>query len=276
MKDFRADQLDVVLDSRRILRAIDLHVHAGEMLGLIGPNGAGKSTLLRALAGVQPAAGHIRLDGKELSTLNPLERARRIAWLAQNGPVHWPMNIARIVALGRQPWHEAEAVTHEKTQRLLDACALGSLSERHYDTLSGGEKARVLLARALAGDPELLLADEPTAALDLSHQLEVMERLRAHCRRGNAVIVVLHDLRLAGHYCDRLQFLKDGKTLVSGPPRQVITSHWLKTVYDIRLRDGRDALEAFSLNWRLRHHEHEASPDAALPGQKQPLIEEDP
>ena len=259
MRDFRADRLDVVIDDRHILKAIDLRVRAGEMLGLIGPNGAGKSTLLRALAGVRPAAGHIRFDGVELSTLSPLERARRIAWLAQSGPVHWPLSIAQIVALGRQPWHEAEALTREKTTRLLDTCGLGDLAERRYDTLSGGEKARVLLARALAGDPELLLADEPTAALDLSHQLEVMALLRAHCRRGNAVIVVLHDLRLAGHYCDRLQFLKGGSTLVSGTPPQVITAHWLETAYGIRLREGRDALEAFSLNWRLRERNYSAN-----------------
>ncbi len=252
MKAFRAERLDVAIGDRQILNAIDLHVRGGEMLGLVGPNGAGKSTLLRALAGIQPTGGHIRFDGAELSALTPLERARRIAWLAQNGPVHWPMDVARVVALGRQPWHEAEALTQRKTTRLLAACGLGDLAERRYDTLSGGEKARVLLSRALNGEPELLLADEPTAALDLSHQLEVMELLRAHCRQGNAVIVVLHDLRLAAHYCDRLQFLKDGRTLVSGAPRQVITAHWLETAYDIRLREGRDALEAFSLNWTLR------------------------
>ncbi len=252
MKYLQAFGIGVELGAHAILRAIDLRLRDGEMLGVIGPNGAGKSTLLRALAGIQPASGRILLDDHELAALEAEQRARRIAWLAQNGPVHWPLSVARIVALGRLAWRESAAATETATRETLRRVGLLELAERRHDHLSGGERARVLLARALNGDPELLLADEPTAALDLAHQLEVMNLLRAHCRTGHAAIVVLHDLRLASHYCDRLLLLKNGRALVDGTPQQVITAHWLEQAYDIRLRDGIDAREAFRLEWMAK------------------------
>lgn len=135
-------------------------------------------------------------------------------------------------------------------RRVIAQTDLHHLTERQFPTLSGGEKARVLLARALAGEPQYLLADEPVAALDLAHQLEVMDLLRQHCNHGGSVVVILHDLRLASHYCNRLQLLLDGETLAVGPPEGVIGDDNLKRAFGVKMREGVGAIDtAFSLTW---------------------------
>jgi len=250
-----ASGLSLSLGGQPILHRISLQLKAGEMLGLIGPNGAGKSSLLKIIAGiVKPSAGELLIDGRPLDRLSGLERARSIAYLGQSGTAHWPISVARIVALGRLPhlgsWRNASSEDRRIIDQALRRTDLLALSERPFPTLSGGEKARVLLARALAVEPKILLADEPVAALDLSHQLEVMDLLRQHCNDGGTALVVLHDLRLAAHYCDRLQLLHQGRTLDVGVPESVINDTNLQQAYGVRIRQtGGSLMDAFALTW---------------------------
>lgn len=250
-----ASRISLNLGGQSILRQISLQLKAGEMLGLIGPNGAGKSSLLKIIAGiVDPSAGELLVNGRSLRSLPGRERARSIAYLAQAGTAHWPISVARVVALGRLPhlgsWRNAGSEDLRIIEQALRRTDLLDLSERPFPTLSGGEKARVLLARALAVEPNILLADEPVAALDLSHQLEVMDLLRQHCNDGGAVLVVLHDLRLAAHYCDRLHLLYQGQTLATGTPSSVINDSNLQQAYGVSIRkQGGTLIDAFALTW---------------------------
>ena len=252
----RADGLSYVRGGRLILDQIDLALGRGEMLGLIGPNGAGKSTLLRLLAGVlSPDEGSLSLDGHPLDALDRRERARRIAYLPQLNQIAWPLSVERLVELGRlphlEPWQQPGAADRSVIERVIVQTDLLELRQRAFDTLSGGEQARVLLARALVTEPDILLADEPVAALDPAHQLDVMALLTDHCEAGQSVIVVLHDLTLAAHYCDRLQLLLDGATLDEGLPEAVLNEDNLAEAYAIELAEpDADALTPFNLPWR--------------------------
>jgi iron complex transport system ATP-binding protein len=244
----RGDQL--------ILKQIELNLNQGEMLGLIGPNGAGKSTLLRLLAGViAPDSGQLWLDEIPFETHTRKTRARRIAYLPQNNQVAWPLHVERLVALGRiphlEPWQSLGTSDQAIVERLIKQTDLLDLRQRRYDTLSGGEQARVLLARALVTEPHILLADEPVAALDPAHQLDVMQLLAQHCKEGHAAIVVLHDLSLASHFCHRLQLLLHGTTLAVGAPEEVLTKDHLACAYAIELTHMDMSRHApFSLPWR--------------------------
>ncbi|MFK7856963.1 MAG: ABC transporter ATP-binding protein [Granulosicoccus sp.] len=227
----------------RIIDNVSLHVDAGELVGLIGPNGAGKSTLLAALAGIEkPAAGTITIDQKNLRTIPAGKRAEHIAWLEQLGSVHWPVTVERLVMLGRIPhlaaWSRATSTDQQAVEKaMLDAgCEL--LSNRQVTTLSGGERARVLLARALATEPDLLFADEPVSALDLGHQLQTMQVLRDFSRDHRAALVVLHDLSLAARYCDRLYLINHGKVVADGQVAAVLTPQNLADVYGVRVISG--------------------------------------
>jgi iron complex transport system ATP-binding protein len=227
--------LGVTLGGHRILSGIALDIRAGELVGLIGPNGAGKSTLLKAVAGLLPHTGTIALFGR--SDLDRQERARRLAYLPQNGQVHWPLAAREVVALGRLPHRPPfvgpSAADHAAVERALAEAHASDFAARTIDTLSGGERGRVLLARALAGTPELLLADEPTAALDPRHQLHIMARLGACAAGGVAVIAVLHDLALAARSCPRLVLLDRGRVVADGSPDSVLTPDRLARVYGI-------------------------------------------
>ena len=250
-----ASDVSLNLDGQTILHHVTLQLDAGEMLGLIGPNGAGKSSLLKIIVGIlDPTSGNLRLQGRPLRELPDQDRARQIAYLAQAGTAHWPISVERVVALGRLPhlgsWHNASTADRRAIERALQQTGLVALAGRPFTTLSGGEKARVLLARALAVEPLVMLADEPVAALDLAHQLEVMDLLRAHCDAGGAALVVLHDLRLAAHYCNRLQLLYRGETLATGRPESVISNANLRHAYGVEIRHQAESLmQAFALTW---------------------------
>ena len=256
-KQLSGKRLGVSLGGKAILHEIEFDLNAGEMLGLIGPNGAGKTTLLRVLAGLlEPTEGILTLDGTKMASIESQQRARQIAYLAQSGTTHWPMSVERIVTLGRLPhltdWQRLRESDQQLIEDIIQRTDINHLRKQPFNTLSGGEKARVLLARALVTEPDILLADEPVAALDLAHQLEVMALLREFCDQGGAVVVVLHDLRLAAHYCDQLQLLKAGGTLASGKPSEVLTNDHIENGYDIRIRSGAGSVsEAFALNWEL-------------------------
>ena len=231
----------VATPERVILDDVSLELRHGELTALIGPNGAGKSTLLRTLAGLQACEGGVRLGGRDLAALAPRERARAIAYLAQGGQIHWGLSVREIVALGRTPHsgggrlspRDAEAVA-----RALADCGLGEDADRPVTQLSGGERARVLFARALAVEAPLLAVDEPVASLDPAQQMAVMKLLAARTRAGGAVIAVLHDLGLALRYADRIVALGAGRVAADGPPRDIAASGALDRLYGLHFIHG--------------------------------------
>lgn len=213
---------------RQVLYEVDLTVAAGEFIGLVGPNGAGKTSLIRALAGLaKPERGELTLDGVRLASLRPCDRARRIAYLPQSGECAWSLSIADVVGLGRLPhraaWAQPDPRDAAVIREAMEACGLLDLAHRSIDTVSGGERARAMLARALAVEPQALLADEPVAGLDPRHQLQVMEVLARRTAAGQATVAVFHDLGLAARYCHRLVLMKDGRVMADGSPEAVLT-----------------------------------------------------
>ena len=234
----QAEGVRVHRRSRLILDGVSLDVRPGEVLGLIGANGSGKSTLIKGLLGLLPlTAGNVTLRGRPLAEWEPRARARQIAYLAQENACRWPLAVHRIVALGRMPhqgpWKALAAADHAAVHRAMETVGVAHLAERTVTRLSGGERHRVLLARALASEPELLLADEPTAGLDPFHQLHLMALFRAQAAQGKTVLVVLHDLTLASRFCDRLLLLKDGQRLAFGLPEEVLSEPVLREGYGI-------------------------------------------
>ena len=230
--------IHAALGGTRVIRDVSLEVRDSAFIGLIGPNGAGKTTLVRAIAALIPHEGTIDLDGQAVATMEPRVRARAIAYLAQGAGSHWPLEVSRLVALGRLPHlapFRAPAPEDEAAiARAMQLADIESFGGRDVLTLSGGERARVLLARALAVEAPLLLVDEPVASLDPYHQIGIMEVLRAYAGAGRTVIAVLHDLSLAARYCDRLVLLDEGAVKADGRPEDVLTPENLEAVYRIR------------------------------------------
>lgn len=217
-----------------MLHDIDFEVVAGEVAALVGPNGAGKSTLLAALAGEHAvAAGSIELEGKDLTTWTPVEMAQRRAVLPQSHTVGFSFTSRQVVAMGRSPWSRTgrREDDDECVHAAMSATDALPFADRPFLALSGGERARVALARVLAQATTTLLLDEPTAALDLAHQETVMRLARAQAKTGAAVVVVLHDLGLAAAYSDRVIVLERGRKVADGPPQTVLTEELLTRVY---------------------------------------------
>jgi len=221
---------DLYLPKR--LEHISLQLNDGEMLGLIGPNGSGKSSLLNVLGNVINAEGELTMQGEPIHALTDLERAKKIGLLPQEAAVAWSLRVEDVVALGRLPWRDKD---NTKINQAIDQAGIRQLLGRSVDRLSGGERARVWLARVLAGTPRILLADEPIASLDIHHQLSVMDVLKKHAIPGQAVIVALHDLALAARYCDRLCLLHEGKLVAMGESSEVLTEDMLFRTYGIKV-----------------------------------------
>ncbi len=220
---------------RRILDRVDLEVGTGELVALIGPNGAGKSTALSVLAGdLPPTAGTALIDGMEAHRLRPLELSRRRAVLLQQKGVSFSYPVREVVAMGRTPWARTPEASRDD-ERIADALArtgVEHLVDRDVTTLSGGELARVSLARVLAQDCPIVLLDEPTDALDLGHREQVLSLAAELARGGGAVLAVLHDLDLAAAYADRVVLLHDGRVAAEGRPEEVLTASRIGDVYD--------------------------------------------
>ncbi|BBK36063.1 ABC transporter [Allostella sp. ATCC 35155] len=250
----RTEGVTVRLDRRAAVADVSLAVPAGCLMALIGPNGAGKTTLLRAVAGLAPHAGRITVAGHDLAALTPAARARLMAYLPQRRDVAWGLAARDVVALGRLP-HLGAGRRESEEDRAAIAAAMAAadvaaLADRPVDRLSGGERARVLLARALAQAAPLLLADEPTAALDPYHQLQVMEVLRAEAEAGRAVVAVLHDLALAARFAHRVALMADGRLAAAGSPEDVLTEDRLAAVYRVAALAGTRDGARWILPWR--------------------------
>lgn len=219
---------------RRVLASVDLGVRAGEIVALVGPNGAGKSSLLATIAGdLALHSGSIEIDGRPLADWSPTELALRRSVLPQQFAVAFPFLAREVVRMGRAPWREL--ASREDDDRRVGAALLAAdaenLADRPITALSGGERARVALARLLAQDAQLLLLDEPTAALDLGHQELVMQVLRERAEQGDGVVVVLHDLSLAAAHADRMVVIDAGQVVADGAPGSVATPELLEAVY---------------------------------------------
>jgi iron complex transport system ATP-binding protein len=237
MSALTASGVTVRLGGTTIVTRASLSLRAGELVALVGPNGAGKTTLIRALAGLVPADGAITLGGRPLEGMQPRERARAVAYLPQGHIFHWPMSVESIVMLGRaphgDPFSSASPEDHAAVRRALETTETMAFATRAVTTLSGGEKARVALARALATQAGLLLADEPTASLDPRHQLVVMELLRSAARSGGAILAIVHDLTLAARFADRVLVMDRGGIVADGSPDEALAPERLAAVFGI-------------------------------------------
>jgi iron complex transport system ATP-binding protein len=213
------------------LEGVRASLRPGEITAICGPNGAGKSTLLQCLAGLlTPDSGEAMLDGAALASLPPRRRAQAIGYLPQDGEVAWDVSVRNLVALGRLPHGDASEAHVERALAALDLAAFAS---RPVSTLSGGERARALLARVLAGEPRWILADEPLAALDLGHQLALVRHLRLAARAGAGVVLVLHDLALAMNHADRVLVLDHGRLAADGAPEAVLDGPLIERVWGV-------------------------------------------
>ena len=224
------------LAGRQILQAVDLEVEFGTVVALVGPNGAGKSTLLGVLAGdLKRSDGELGLDGRPLEAWTARQLARRRSVLLQANRVSFPFTVREVVAMGRSPWAGTAEADGDETAvaGALAAADVEHLVDRRFTELSGGEQARVSLARVLAQQTPVVLLDEPTAALDLRHQEDVMALARGVARQGRAVVVVLHDLTLAAAWADRIVFVHEGRLAASGSPAEVLTRDRVAQVYGI-------------------------------------------
>jgi iron complex transport system ATP-binding protein len=237
-----------------IVANVSFKLKRGEIAGLIGPNGAGKSTLLKAVVGAGPLhAGEARLNGQLVSSYPPRERARHMAYLPQERRVEWRLPVRDVVLLGRYPHHAGfggpTPACREAAARAMAQVGVEALADRPATTLSAGERARVLLARALAVEAPVLLADEPIAALDPRHQIHVMEILRERARAGDGVLVVLHDLPLAARFMDRLILISRGEVAADGAPEAVLSKDNLTSVYGVNALKGSENGEVWVLPW---------------------------
>jgi iron complex transport system ATP-binding protein len=249
-----AQDLNVALSGRAVLHDVSLALSSGHLVALVGPNGAGKTTLLRALAGLVPSKGIVRVGGNALSALSLRERARRFAYLPQGHMVHWPLPARDIVALGRYPYGatdparltpaDAEAVA--RAMRIADVV---DFAERPVTELSGGERSRVALARVLAVEAPVILADEPTSSLDPRHQLDVMKTLRLATGKGALVIVVTHDLGLAARFADTVLVLSGGRLVSQGAPMEALSEQIMADVFRISAYRTEFQREAVIVPW---------------------------
>ncbi len=236
-----AENLTLTRGGKPVVASISAALTPGTITAIVGPNGAGKSSLLLGLAGLlDPAAGSVMLDGQALAAFPPRTRAQAIGYLPQTPDIAWDVAVENLVALGRLPWRDRGTAAVEAA---LCALALEPLRHRPVSQLSGGERARVLLARVLAGEPRWILADEPLAALDLAHQLSLIAHFKACARSGQGVVVVLHDLAVAMNHADRVLVLKDGRLIADGPPETALVADVIAQGWGVAARWLGDAGE---------------------------------
>jgi iron complex transport system ATP-binding protein len=231
-----------------VLRDVELSVRKGEMIGLIGPNGAGKTTLIRLISGILNARqGEVKLDGLDAGKLRRNALAREVAVVPQQFSIPFAYRVEEVVMLGRTPFmrafHDSSARDREVIMQTMDVVGIRRLEGRYFSELSGGERQKVVLAMALAQEPKLLLLDEPTAHLDISHQVDILELLARMNEKGHlTIIAAMHDLNLASAYFRRLILLKEGAIVADGPPERVLTSSTIGTAYSVPVHIQRHPL----------------------------------
>ena len=245
MTELIAENITIRAGDTELVQNASVSLRAGELVAVLGPNGAGKTSLLRAMIGaVDKDSGSVHLDGKDLATISITERAKLISYLPQRRPLAWPNKVRDIVALGRFAHgaalgrlsaQDAAAVDHA-----IRTCNLESLADRTADTLSGGEIARVHFARAMAARAPLLIADEPTAALDPLHQLSITQLIKDFVASGGGALVVLHDVALAARFADRLIWMREGRVVAEGSPQKTLSAELMYDVYGVRAHVAHD------------------------------------
>lgn len=231
-----------------ILRGVDLSLSAGEIKAVIGPNGSGKTTLLSLLAWtLKPSRGEVRLFGEPMANYSPRERARKLALVPQEPTVAFPFTAMEVVLMGRSPylgrWELEGKDDLAAARRAMAMTAVSALADRRFQELSGGERQRVMVAKALAQDSRVLLLDEPTAFLDLKHQVEIYALVRQLSREeGIAALAVSHDMNLAAMFCDRMAVLNEGQIAAEGPPAEIMDPELLGRVYQVEVAQARHPL----------------------------------
>jgi iron complex transport system ATP-binding protein len=252
-----------------VLHGVSLAAESGTLHGVIGPNGSGKSTLLRVIGGVAgPSSGSVSLDGQDIGGLSPRQAAQVVAAVGAAEAVIFPFSVEETVMMGRSPHlrflASETALDVAKAREAMERTGVAHLAERRITSLSSGERQRVLIARALAQEPRVLLLDEPTAHLDVNFQVEIMELVQALAHEsGITTIAVLHDLNLAGRYCDRITMLSSGQVAACGVPSEVLTEEHLLDVYGVRAIVGRrpelDRPAVFVISGSPRHGRRRAA-----------------
>ena len=237
MTELLARKITLHKAGRDLVDGASLCLRPYELTVLLGPNGAGKTSLLRSILRLENSNGEITLDGRDISRMSPMERARSIAYLPQNRALAWPNRVRDIVALGRfahgSSMGRLATLDREAVEQALQSCGISELAERSADTLSGGELSRVHFARAFASQAPFLIADEPVAALDPLHQFRIMELILRYVANGGSALVVLHDISLAARFADRLVWMKDGQTIATGSVEETLTVERLAEVYGV-------------------------------------------
>jgi iron complex transport system ATP-binding protein len=239
--NLQGQQLSLRINGNDILKKVDINIGEGELVGLIGPNGAGKTSLLKLLTNLQtPDNGHVLLNNEVLNTIDRKKIAQTLGYLEQGAQTHWPLQVRRLVELGRlpylNPWQQLSVIDADVVDQAMAQAEVTHLSDRIVSTLSGGERLRVLMARLFATQPNIILADEPIAALDPYHQLHTMELLRDHCDRQGSAVIVMHDLNMAARFCDRLVLLNHGEVAAEGNIEDVLTEDILAAVYGFKAK----------------------------------------
>ncbi|AKB85875.1 heme ABC transporter ATP-binding protein [Methanococcoides methylutens] len=222
--------------TRQILNQVDLQAEEGKFVGIIGPNGSGKTTLVKTINNIiKPTAGSITIDGRSIDDMSSVEIAKNIAMVSQVISINFEFTVEDVVLMGRTPYIKG-AETHEDMEIVQDAMEktkILHLKDRFVTQLSGGELQKVIIARALAQNPKILILDEPTSHLDITNQIDILSLVKDASRKGMIVIAVIHDLNLAAYYCDKICLIRDGDLISSGTPKEVLTPSNIKTTYNI-------------------------------------------
>ncbi|WP_445474675.1 heme ABC transporter ATP-binding protein [Methanococcoides methylutens] len=232
----KINDITVSYGTRQILNKVGLHAEQGQFVGIIGPNGSGKTTLVKTINRIiRPDSGSITIGGRNVENMDSIEIAKNIAMVSQVISINFEFTVEDVVLMGRTPYIKG-AETHEDMKIVQDAMKktkIIHLKDRFVTQLSGGELQKVIIARALAQNPKILLLDEPTSHLDITNQIDILNLVKDASRRGMLVIAVMHDLNLAAYYCDKIYLLRDGDVISSGTPEEVLTPSNIKTTYNI-------------------------------------------